>query len=83
MITLRTLTQSKLALLPGSGQVACRTGKGFTLVELVVVIVLVSIVAVSAVSRYLTPSAFDAAGVRDGLITTLRAAQQAAFRIIS
>jgi MSHA pilin protein MshC len=74
VISLRTLNQSKLAFLPGSGR-----GKGFTLVELVIVIVLVSIVAVTAVSRYLTPSAFDAAGVRDGLITTLRAAQQAAL----
>jgi type II secretory pathway pseudopilin PulG len=49
------------------------------LVELVVVLVLVSIVAVTVTSRYLTPNAFEAAGARDGLITILRAAQQAAL----
>lgn len=56
-----------------------RKMRGFSLVELVVVIVLAGIVAVVVIPRYVGTTAFNASAVRDGLIATIRAAQQAAM----
>lgn len=51
---------------------------GFTLVEMVVVIVLLGIVGAVLVPRFLAPNSFRQAAAQDGLIMTIRAAQQAA-----
>lgn len=56
-----------------------RPSKGFTLVELIVVLVLVGIVGVVVIPRFLAPNAFNEAAAQDGLIATIRAAQQAAI----
>jgi type II secretory pathway pseudopilin PulG len=49
------------------------------LVELVVVIILVGIVGAVIVPRFLSPSAFEISATQDGLVSTIRAAQQAAI----
>lgn len=56
-----------------------RPDKGFTIIELVVVIVLVGIVGAVIISRFVGPNAFEIAAAQDGLLTTIRAAQQAAL----
>jgi len=53
--------------------------RGFTIVELVVVIVLAGIVGMVVVSRYAAPGAFAVQGTQDALLTTIRQAQQAAL----
>ncbi len=53
--------------------------KGFTLVESVIVIVLIGIVGVVVIPRFLRPNAFSPVATQDGLIATIRAAQQAAL----
>ena len=55
------------------------SSNGFTVIELVVVIVLIGIVSVVVIPRFLAPNAFDEIAARDGLIATVRAAQQAAL----
>lgn len=52
---------------------------GFTIVELVIVIVLIGIVGAVAITRYMSSSAFNAVGARDGIITVAQAAQQASL----
>ncbi len=49
------------------------------MIELVVILVVIGIIAVSIVSRFLSPNSIDAVSARDALITTIRAAQQAAL----
>jgi prepilin-type N-terminal cleavage/methylation domain-containing protein len=53
--------------------------KGFTILELVVVIVLLGIVGVVIMPRFLEPNAFDEPAAQDGLLATIRGAQQAAI----
>ncbi len=53
--------------------------QGFTIVELVAVIVLLGIVGVVVIPRFLAANAFDEIAARDGLLATLRAAQQASL----
>lgn len=53
--------------------------RGFTVVELVIVIVLVSIVAVFAIARFLDVGTFDPAVVRDQTVSMIRSAQQKAI----
>jgi MSHA pilin protein MshC len=53
--------------------------RGFTLVEMVVVIVLIGILSVSIIGRFLGNDAFDAAIVRDQLVTLVRSSQQKAL----
>lgn len=56
-----------------------RQQRGFTIVELIIVIVLVGITAVVIVPRFMAPGGIDEAIARDGLLASLRAAQQAAL----
>lgn len=53
--------------------------KGFTIIELIGIIVLIGIVGVVVTGRFLRPNKFDEAAAADGLLTTIRAAQQAAL----
>ena len=53
--------------------------QGFTIIEAIVVIVLVGILGAVVVSRFTTPNTFNIQIAQDGIITTLRAAQQAAL----
>jgi prepilin-type N-terminal cleavage/methylation domain-containing protein len=55
------------------------TVRGFSLVELIVVIVLAGIVAAVAIPRFTGPSATAVAGTTDALLTGIRQAQQAAL----
>jgi MSHA pilin protein MshC len=55
------------------------TSQGFSAIELVVVIVLLGIVGAVVIPRFMAPDAFDQMVARDSLLTTLRAAQQAAL----
>jgi MSHA pilin protein MshC len=52
---------------------------GFTVVELIIVIVLIGIVGAVAFARYMSGSAFNAAGAQDAVLTIAHAAQQAAL----
>ena len=52
---------------------------GFSLVEFVVVIILAGIVGVVVVPRFVAPNSFDDIAAQDGLISTIRAAQQASL----
>ncbi|MDY6982080.1 MAG: prepilin-type N-terminal cleavage/methylation domain-containing protein [Pseudomonadota bacterium] len=56
-----------------------RKFNGFTIIELVVVLVLVGITATIVAPRYMGPNAFDQSAAQDALLTTIRAAQQAAL----
>jgi MSHA pilin protein MshC len=56
-----------------------RTQRGFTLVELVVVMVLVGVLGVVAVPRLLQKSEFAARGARDFVASGLRYAQKSAI----
>jgi len=49
--------------------------KGFTLIELIVVIVLIAIMAVSVLPKFFSTSGFEEYTYRDEVITTLRAIQ--------
>jgi len=51
---------------------------GFTLVELIVVIILLSVLSVTAISRMVTPSAFEVGALADAILTQLRAGHQLA-----
>jgi MSHA pilin protein MshC len=53
--------------------------RGFTIVELIVVIVLLGIVGAVVIPRFLSPNAFDEPAAQDGLLATIRGAQQAAI----
>jgi prepilin-type N-terminal cleavage/methylation domain-containing protein len=53
--------------------------RGFTVVELVVVIVLLGIVGAVVIPRFLAPNTFNEPAAQDGLLATIRAAQQAAI----
>jgi prepilin-type N-terminal cleavage/methylation domain-containing protein len=73
-----------------NGALIFRQTRGFSLVELVVVIVLLGIVGVVVVPRFMAPNAFNALATRDGIVATIRAAQQASigrslvtFKIVS
>jgi len=57
---------------------SCRH-KGFTIIELVIVIVLLGIVAAVVFSRFMGPSGFEQAGARDAVISIARGAQQLAM----
>jgi MSHA pilin protein MshC len=52
---------------------------GFTMVELVVIIVLLGIVGAVVIPRFMAPNAFNEPAAQDGLLATIRAAQQAAI----
>lgn len=49
--------------------------RGFTLIELVLVIVLIGVLAVTAAPRFFTASGYDQVAARDQLIQLLRRAQ--------
>ena len=49
--------------------------RGFTLIELVLVIVLIGVLAVTAAPRFFTASGYDQVAARDQLIQLLRQAQ--------
>lgn len=53
--------------------------RGFTLVELIVVIVVLGVLAVTIISRMLGSDSFDAAVARDQLVSLVRASQQKAL----
>ncbi|MDY6982271.1 MAG: prepilin-type N-terminal cleavage/methylation domain-containing protein [Pseudomonadota bacterium] len=53
--------------------------RGFTLVELVVVIVVLGVLAVTVISRMLGSDSFDAAAARDQIVSLVRASQQKAL----
>ena len=53
--------------------------KGFTVVELIIVIVLIGIVGAVVVSRFTSGSAFNAAGTQDAIISIAHATQQASL----
>jgi MSHA pilin protein MshC len=57
--------------------------KGFTLVELVVVILLVGIMAVAVVPRFVGRTGFDARGFSDEATAMLRYGQKLAQRVLS
>lgn len=52
---------------------------GFTIIELIVVIVFLGIVGAVIVPRFLSPNAFSERAAQDGVITTIRAAQQSSL----
>lgn len=54
-------------------------GRGFTMVELIVVIVLVGAIAAFAVPKFTSPSEFDARGFSDQAMTMVRYAQKLAI----
>ena len=56
-----------------------RTSKGFSLVEVIIVLTLAGIVGALTVPYLLNRHVFDAPAARDGFIATVRAAQQAAL----
>ncbi len=53
--------------------------KGFSLVELIIVIILLGIVGTVAFSRFVSGSAFNAAGTQDAIISISHATQQASL----
>jgi len=55
------------------------TNQGFTLIELVLILVIVAILGVTVSSRFLSGNTFNAAVVRDQIISLTRNAQQAAL----
>ncbi|MEZ5561264.1 MAG: prepilin-type N-terminal cleavage/methylation domain-containing protein [Pseudomonadales bacterium] len=56
-----------------------RAALGFTMVELVVVVILLSILSVTAISRFVKPSAFAPGIVTQALVSEARFAQQLAM----
>jgi MSHA pilin protein MshC len=62
----------------GHGSEAWRTGRGFTLVELVVTLVIVGILAVTVMPRFAEKTAFDERGFYDASLAILRYAQKSA-----
>ena len=53
--------------------------KGFTLIELVVIMILVGIMAVAALPRFADQSSFESRGFRDETLAMLRYAQKSAI----
>jgi len=53
--------------------------KGFSMVELIIVILLVGITGVVVIARLMSPATFNELAARDGLLTVIRAAQQASL----
>ena len=51
------------------------SNRGFTLIELVLVIILIGVLAVTAAPRFFTASGYDQVAARDQLIQLLRQAQ--------
>ncbi|NKB33372.1 MAG: prepilin-type N-terminal cleavage/methylation domain-containing protein [Pseudomonadales bacterium] len=56
-----------------------QTSKGFTVVEIVLVIVLLAIVSAVAISRFVSGNAFNPTIVRDQIISLARTAQQSSL----
>lgn len=53
--------------------------RGFTIIELVVVLVLIGIVSVVVIPRFMRPGTVEAIAARDGLLGAIRSAQQMAL----
>lgn len=57
----------------------CRASRGFTLIELVVLMIVISVIAVVALPRFTGTDAFDQRGLHDETLALLRYAQKAAI----
>jgi len=61
-----------------AASLTCRSGQGFTVVELVAVILLLAILSITALGRFVRPSAFAPAVLSAGLVAEVRQARQLA-----
>lgn len=64
---------------PWSTRNLLSANRGFTVVELVIVVALVSIIAFFSMARFLDVGTFDPAVVRDQMVSMIRSAQQKAI----
>jgi len=69
---------SRRCLASRDGVRSCFRYRGFTIVELIVVVILLGILSISAISRFVQPSAFSPGIVAEAAIAEIRFAQQLA-----
>jgi len=72
------MTPSNRSYRPPSGGLGACPARGFTLVELVMVITIVAVIASVGMSRFASPSPFAGRALADQLASSLRAAQRLA-----